>query len=60
MTSLLKSNVSFVAHWVSVPGDSSSNPGGGEKFSSRVFEAGSRDCHLPTNYEICHTNSIST
>ena len=30
---------SLVAHWLSVPGDHSSNPGGGINFSSFIYES---------------------
>ena len=50
MTSLPKSSVSLVAQWVLVPEDSSSSPGGGEKFSYLVFESRSGDCQL--NYKL--------
>ena len=38
----------LVAPWLSVPGDQSSNPRGGENFSSFGVESLSPDCHLFT------------
>ena len=40
---------SLKAHWLSVLGDSGSNPGGGEKISSFVFELPFLDACLPLN-----------
>ena len=37
---------SLVAHRLLVPGDHSSNPGGGENFSSFAFELRSHECRL--------------
>ena len=40
----------LVAHWLTIPGDLGSNPSGGEKISSFIFEFWSHDCHVPLNY----------
>ena len=38
---------SLVAHWLLVPRDHASDPGGRNNFSTSSFELPSHDCHLP-------------
>ena len=45
--SLLRS--SLVTHWLLIPGDLVSNPGGEKNISSFVFELPSHDCCIPLN-----------
>ena len=48
---------SLVTHWLTVSGDLSSNPGGGEKCSSLIFESQSHDCLKPSNKFMIMQNS---